>query len=254
MTNMAYGQYCGLARALEVVGEPWALLVIRDLTISPKSFEALQKGMPGISASVLSARLRELEEAGAARARMPSRKGKPVLYELTEYGRDLEDIIVRLGRWGARTLGGPRREEVVTTSSMIMALRTIFRPEAARGVRVSYQINLGDIAIHACVNDGTLETGEGPLPDADIIIEAGPALKALMAGEISPKEAIETGGIRLRTGKISFSADPGLLAWFAEIFHITPAPFVRPTDAGRPVRGNSIPQLPTDAIAAGARG
>jgi DNA-binding HxlR family transcriptional regulator len=234
MTNLAYGQFCGLARAVEVVGEPWALLVIRDLVVGPKSFDDLHRGLPRLSARVLGARLSELEVAGIVR--QVASAGSPIVYALTEYGSELEDIILQLGRWGARTLGAPRREEVITTDSILTALRATFRPEAARRLRVSYELRLGEIVIHARIDHGALEVGEGALADADLVIEAGPALKALMAAEMSPREAIETGSIRLKTGNVSYTEDPGLLAWFAEIFHIPPAPRIHRVGKAQPAR------------------
>jgi DNA-binding HxlR family transcriptional regulator/putative sterol carrier protein len=233
MTNLAYGQYCGLARALEIVGKPWALLVVRDLAVGPKSFDDLHRGLPRLPARVLTARLGELEAGGIVR--QVASVGSPAGYELTEYGSELEDVILQLGRWGAKILGGPRREEVITTDSMLTALRATFRPEAARRLRVSYELRLGEIVIHARIDRGALEAGEGPLDDADLVIEAGPALKALMAGEMSPREAIETGSIRLKTGNVSCTEDPGLLAWFAEIFHIPP-PHLHRSGTSQPAR------------------
>jgi DNA-binding HxlR family transcriptional regulator len=224
MTNQPYGQYCGLARALEVVGEPWALLVVRDLMVAPKSYDELRGGLPKMSADALSARLDELEHAGVIRRRAPFEPRATARYELTEYGTELEDVVLQLGRWGARTLGGPRRDEIVTADSMVMALRTVFRPETARRLRVTYVIEAGDITVYAKINNGKLDVGKGNVPDADLIIEAGPVLRALLSGEMSPGEAIETGGVRLKSGDVSLSADPGLLAWFVEVFHIPPAP------------------------------
>ncbi len=224
MTNQAYGQYCGLARALEVVGEPWALLVVRDLMVAPKSHDELRKGLPRMPAGTLSSRLEELERAGVIRRRAPFESRVAARYELTEYGTELEDVVLQLGRWGARTLGGPRRDEIVTADSMVMALRTVFRPEAARRLKVNYVIEAGPITIYARINNGELEVGKGSLADADIVIEAGPVLRAMLSGEMSPREAMESGGVRLRTPDGSLAADPGLLAWFVEVFHIPPAP------------------------------
>ncbi len=224
MTSQAYGQFCGLARALEVLGEPWALLVVRDLLVSPKSFGELRQGLPLMTGAVLAARLEELEHAGVIRRRVPSLPKKAAVFELTGYGSELEEILLRLSRWGARTLGGPRREEIITPDSIVLALRTTFRPDAARSLRLSYVVELGDVVVHACIEDGRAEVGVGSLPDPDLIIEAGPALRALMAGEMSPGEAIETGSVRLKTGNACIHADPALLAWFVEIFHIPPAP------------------------------
>jgi DNA-binding HxlR family transcriptional regulator len=219
MTTRTYGQFCGLAHALELVGERWALLVVRDLVAGPKRFTDLRNGLPRIPTNVLSARLKELEGSGVVRRRAQPRPAGGVVYELTEYGRDLEDVLLRLGLWGARSLGQPRPEDVLTTDSMIMALRATFRPEAARGLRAGYELHLGEVVLHARVDDGTLEVAEGPLEGADLVIETGPAIRSLLAGELSPGEAIAGGGVHL-------TGDPDLLTRFVEAFHIPPAPAV----------------------------
>src|SRR6516225_10062018 len=108
MAKRAYGQFCGFARAVEVVGERWAFLIVRDLLIGPRRFTDLHRGLPGIPTNVLTARLKELEEAGVVRRRVLPRPEGSVVYELTEYGRELEPTVVELGRWGAKTLGDAR--------------------------------------------------------------------------------------------------------------------------------------------------
>jgi DNA-binding HxlR family transcriptional regulator len=192
--------------------------------VAAKSYDELRKGLPKMPAGILSARLEELEHAGVIRRRAPFEPRTTASYELTPYGSELEDVVLQLGRWGARTLGGPRRDEIVTADSMVMALRTVFRPEAARRLRVTYVIEAGDITVYAKISNGQLDVGKGSMPNADLIIEAGPVLMALLSGEMSPGEAMESGGVRLRTLDGSLAADPGLLAWFVEVFHIPPAP------------------------------
>jgi DNA-binding HxlR family transcriptional regulator len=224
MANQEYGQFCGLARALEVVGEPWALMVVRDLLTGPKNFADLRHGLPRVPAGMLSERLEELELAEIVFRSAPAGPGKDAVYELTPYGHELDDIVVRLSRWAAKKLGGPRRDEIITPDSMVMALRSTFRPEAAQGLLMTYQLRLGSVALYARIDDGHADIGPGVIDDPDLVIEAGPTIKALMAGEMSPREAIESGGVRL-------TGDPGLLEWFTELFHIPPAP---PTSA-RPV-------------------
>lgn len=221
MNSREYGQYCGLARALELVGERWALLVVRDLLLGPKRFTDLHRGLPRIPTNVLSARLKELEETGVVRRRILPRPASAVVYELTDYGHELEEILLRLGRWGARSLGEPGPEDIVTVDSLRLALQATFQPEAARYLQVSFEVRVGPIVVHARVDDGTLETGEGPLPDADLVVETGPAFKALLAAEISPTEAIDNGSVRL-------AGPPDLLARFVEIFQIPPRPAALP--------------------------
>jgi DNA-binding HxlR family transcriptional regulator len=221
VTSRSYGQFCGFARALELVGERWALLVVRDLVLGPKRFTGLRRGLPRIPTNILSARLKELEDAGIVRRRVLPRPATGVVYELTEYGQELEDIVLRLGLWGARSLGDPRPEDIVTTDSLILALRATFLPEAARELRASYELRLGPIVVHASVDHGILEAGEGPLAAPDLVIETEAAFRPLLAGELTPGEAIESGGVRL-------NGDPSLLTRFVEAFRIPPAPVALP--------------------------
>jgi DNA-binding HxlR family transcriptional regulator len=219
MSTRTYGQYCGLARALELVGERWALLVVRDLILGAKRFTDLRRGLPRIPSNVLSGRLKELEQAGIVRRRLLPRPETGVVYELTEYGRELEEIVLRLGLWGARSLGEARPDDIVTTDSLLLALRATFRPDAARGLRASYELRLGEIVLHARVDKGGLEVAEGPLADADLTLETDLTLRALMSGELSPGEAVKAGKVRL-------AGDPELLERFVEMFCIPPAPAV----------------------------
>src|SRR5690242_10753819 len=99
MTKRGYGQYCGLARAIELVGERWALLIIRDLLVGPKRFSDLRRGIPRIPSNILTDRLKELEDAGLVQRRVLPRPASGVVYELTEYGSDLENAVVALSRW-----------------------------------------------------------------------------------------------------------------------------------------------------------
>jgi DNA-binding HxlR family transcriptional regulator len=216
MATRTFGQYCGLARALELVGERWALLVVRDLLLGPKRFTDLRRGLARIPTNVLASRLKELEEAGVVRRRLLPRPAAAVVYELTPYGQELEDVVLRLGRWGARALGEPRPEDALTEDSLVLALRATFRPEATRGLRASYELRAGDAVVHARVDDGALEAAGGPLAGADLVVETGPVLKALMAGEVSPDEAVESGAVRL-------AGDRALLTRFVEFFRLGPA-------------------------------
>lgn len=215
-----YGQYCGFARALEMVGERWALLVIRDLLTGPKRYTDLRQGLPKIPTNILAARLRELEQDGLVQRRVLPRPSAAVVYELTDFGRELEDAVLAIGRWGARALGELRPGEVVSVDSMLMALRTTFQPDAAWGLTATYELRMGEIVLHARIVHGVLETGSGPLPGADLVIEAGPAIRALMAGELTAAEAVASGGVRL-------TGDASLLERFAGVFRIGPAPPAR---------------------------
>src|SRR5215467_4762151 len=153
----SYGKFCGISHALDLVGERWALILVSDLVRGPKRFSELQRGQPRIPSNVLSTRLKELEDAGVVRRRVLPRPARGVGYELTEYGHELEEIVLRLGLWGAQSMPEPRPDDIATVDTLFLALRSTFRPAAARGLRVEYELRLGEIVVHARVNDGTLE-------------------------------------------------------------------------------------------------
>lgn len=213
MTRRTYGQFCGLARALEIVGERWAMLIIRDLLVGPKTIADLYWGLPRIPTEVLCARLNEFEHMGVVRQSALPRPDGSVVYELTEWGNELEDITLRLALWGTKLLGEPRPEDIVTADSLIMALRTTFLPQAAAGRHVGFELHFDDIVIHARIDDGAIVAGEGPLAGADLVMEPGDALKGLMSGDITPTEAIEKGSVHL-------TGDPTMLDLFVDMFQI----------------------------------
>lgn len=213
VVKRSYGQYCGFARALELVGERWALLIVRDLLVGPKRFSEIERGLPGIPTNILTARLNELEDSGLVRRRLLERPAKGVVYELTGEGHALEEPVMALGRWGAQRLGDPRPDETVTEDSIAMALRTTFRPETARKAKITYLLRLGPIEVHARVRDGTIAVGRGPVEKPDLVIETGPAMRLLMAHEVTPAEAIEK---RL----VKIEGDPKLLEKFVQMFRI----------------------------------
>jgi DNA-binding HxlR family transcriptional regulator len=167
----AFGQYCGLARALELVGERWALLIIRDLAVHPRRYTDLLDELPGIPTNVLATRLKELEQAGVVERQVAPAPQRGVVYVLTPAGRELEPAIHALGRWGATQLGEPRPGEVVSPESVTMNFRAGFDQNAAAGLTASWEIRAPGIVLHAVVTDGKLDAGPGPAPaDPDLVI------------------------------------------------------------------------------------
>ncbi|SFB25235.1 transcriptional regulator, HxlR family [Amycolatopsis marina] len=218
MTGRTYGQYCGLARALELVGERWAMLVVRDLLLGPKRYADLRETLYRIPPSMLSARLNELEQAGVVRRRVLANLDAAVVYELTDYGSELETIVLQLGLWGARSLGDMAEDDIFTLDSAVLSLYTTFRPDMAVGFRATYQVHYGpSIVVHAMVDDGALKAAEGAHPDADVVIDVLGPFKAVLTGALSPREASDAGLIRV-------SGDLDLLDRFGDLFRIPPAP------------------------------
>jgi DNA-binding HxlR family transcriptional regulator len=223
VAERTYGQFCGLVRAVDLVGERWALLLIRDLLVGPKRFTDLHRGLPRIPTNVLTARLKALEEADVVRRRTRTAPDRGVVYELTDFGRGLEDIVLGLGRWGSTLLGTPRPGEIVTVDSMTMALRSTFTPGATHDGPVGFELRIGEVVVHATVDGNSLDAAPGPLPgSADLVIEGGPEIHALMSGDLTPDDA-------LRSGAVLIQGDPDLLDRFVATFRIP----------RRPVRGTA---------------
>ena len=221
MSRRGYGQYCGIARALELVGERWALLVVRDLILGPKRFGDLRRGLPRIPSNVLSARLKELERDGIVRRRLLPQPERGIVYELTEYGRELEDIVIRLGLWGVKALGEQGPDEIVNADSLQLALRSMFDPDAARDLQARFEVRVGETVVNARVDHGALDVGEGALAEADLVLETEQPLNPLLSGELEPREAIESGRVRIKGTCES-------LERFVEIFHVTSARYALP--------------------------
>ena len=173
-TMRTYGDGCAIARALDVVGERWALLVVRELLLGPKRYTDLRRGLPNASPNVLSQRLGELERAGVLRRRkLPPPAGSRV-YELTDWGRELEEIVVSLGRWGARSPTPPDDAPIVSADSIILALRARFDPGAAHGLRAGYELRLGEDRFGIEVADDEITAARGDAHRADATIDTDP--------------------------------------------------------------------------------
>jgi len=169
-----YRDRCGVARALDLVGERWALLVVRELLLGPKRFTDLRAGLPHVAADVLSQRLRELERTGVVRRRKLDPPAASRVYELTDWGYELEPVVLALGRWGSRA-PFPPGDPQIGVDSTILALQTLFAPSAADGLSASYELRLGQHRFHARVAGGRLEVVRGAAPEPDATIETDPA-------------------------------------------------------------------------------
>lgn len=173
-----YGDPCGIARALDVVGERWALLIVRELLFGPKRFTDLRSGLAGASPNVVSQRLRELEGSGVVQRR----KAGGALYELTDWGRELHPILLRLGRWGARSPARPTG--VLSVDALMIALEATFVPDNAAALRASYELRLGEERFSVDIDRGTIAIERGSPRSADAVIETDPAtLRALVFGD-----------------------------------------------------------------------
>jgi DNA-binding HxlR family transcriptional regulator len=172
-TMRTYGERCAAARALDLVGERWALLLVRELLLGPKRFTDLRVGTPNAKPSVLSQRLRELEDGGVLRRRELGPPTGAWVYELTDSGRELEPILMALGRWGRRMPMPPGAAHGV--DSLVLALSWRFEPDAARDLQASYELRLANDRFRIEVGDGGIETQRGEAEAPDAVIETDPA-------------------------------------------------------------------------------
>lgn len=211
MAARDYGQYCGVTRALELVGERWALLIVRDLLVGPRRYGELAEGLPRIPTNILAARLKELQAAGVLR-RVPH--SRVIVYELTPYGRELEPVVLAFGAWGFKALDEPRDEQIITPDAMTMSLRTAFRPQVAATLpATAYGARFGPAELLIRVRGATLDVSRGEAP-VDLAFASGPGIRRLISGELAPDQAIATGVVQVLSG-------PGnLLQRFATTFHL----------------------------------
>jgi DNA-binding HxlR family transcriptional regulator/putative sterol carrier protein len=193
-----YEQYCPMAHALSLVGERWSLLIVRELLHGPKRYTDLAHGLPGIGTNILAARLRDLEEAGVVQKRKLPPPYAVTVYDLTEYGRELDEVMHALARWGARTLGPPGPEDELYPEWGVNAFAALFDPEAARGLTETYVLKIDDDVFTADIEDGHLEASCGAPEDPDVFVETDmKTFFPLVAGDISPAEAVEQGVARI---------------------------------------------------------
>lgn len=169
MANMRrrYEQYCPVAHALDLVGERWALLVVRELMHGPKRYTDLAEHLPGIGTNILASRLRDLETGGIVRKRTLPPPAASRVYELTEYGQGLRPAIRELALWGARSLGPPTAEDELFVGWLANAVDTVLAPLAPPG---RFEFRVGDEV--ASLVDG--EARAGSVDDPDVVVEGDP--------------------------------------------------------------------------------
>jgi DNA-binding HxlR family transcriptional regulator len=202
-TIRTYGDACGIARALDVVGERWALLVVREMLLGPQRFTDLRRALPGASSNMLTDRLRELESNGVVyRRRLPPPAASAV-YELTESGRELEPIVLALGGWGLRFALPPEPVHLSATS-VLLFLRGSRHPDRS-APPASYRLELDGKVWTVVTQDGQVDIGPGEPVHPDAGLSTDPiTLNALLDGSISLATA-------RRAGKAVVSGDGAAL-------------------------------------------
>lgn len=232
MANRTYGQFGGLAAALELIGERWALLIVRDLLVGPRRYTDLKQGLPKIPTNILATRLKELGEGGVVRRVPIARCG--LVYELTEYGRALEPALLALGRWGSEASARTETTEVVTPDALAMELRTAFRADKPEGPdQLDVTLTLADITMRVIVSGTDVElyqlapeppptASAPPAGESPVVIRAD-AIADLLDGVDFARAAVGNGSVTLVAG----SADD--VAQFARVFTLQAEAAVEPS-------------------------
>jgi len=191
--NRSYGEQCGVARSLDVIGERWALLIVRELLLGPKRFNDLLAGLPGASPNVITQRLRELTGHDVVRQRDLGPPARVRLYELTDWGRELEPVILHLGRWGDRA---PLPDGAQAgLDSLLLAIQAAADPARVTG---RYQLTVGadTFTIDGSSGPVRIRRGNADRPDATAATDPG-TFRAVIFGQRPVADAIAAGDLRL---------------------------------------------------------
>jgi DNA-binding HxlR family transcriptional regulator len=203
----SYGEQCGVARSLDVIGERWALLIVRELLLGPKRFNDLLAGLAGASPNVISQRLRELTASGVVRHRDLGPPARVGVYELTDWGRELEPVILHLGQWGTRA---PLPEGAhAGLDSLLLALQATADPAVVNG---RYELRVGADVLTVDGTSGTvrIRRGSADRPAATLATDAG-TLFAVVFGSRTVAAAAKAGDLRLDGDPQAFDGLTGLL-------------------------------------------
>jgi DNA-binding HxlR family transcriptional regulator len=188
---------CGIAHASDLLGQRWALLVVRELLLGPKRFTDLRAGIPDISPNVLGQRLRELEESGIVRRRKLAPPVAAQVYELTEWGRELEPAILSLGRWASGSPSFPVGAEM-GPDSLVLALKSTFDPDKADGLEASYELRLDEIPFAVRIEDGAFGARRGEADHPDAVIHSDPStIAGVVFGGNRLGKAAEAGDVQI---------------------------------------------------------
>ena len=202
MPRRSYDQFCPAARALDVLGERWTLLMIRELLLGPKRYTDLLAGLPGIAPNVLADRLRHLQAAGVVERSSLPPPAASMVYELTPLGEGLRPVVQSLMTWGLHFLGAPKAGESANPGWLLQLLEAGADRAAARGVRESYQFCVDGSVLHVHVDNGEVTAHEGPATDPAIVSTTDfDTFLALGARDITPAQAVAD-------GRLEFEGDP----------------------------------------------
>ena len=239
MRTRNYGQFCGLARAAEVLGQRWTILIVRDLLVGPRRYSDLLAGLPGIPTNVLASRLKELEEDGLVVREARTGSDRSVVYQATARAEELQASARRPGPLGCgRDAGATGEGEVVTDASLVGSLRVAGQGGTPPRRRpVTYEVRVGSAVAHATVARGEISVAPGPDPAPDLVVNAGPGFRDVLAGLLDPDAALAAGPTTSNS-----CGDGSLFADFGPVQPFPTAPLSRPDIVARPTLPTTRPR------------
>jgi DNA-binding HxlR family transcriptional regulator len=195
----SYGQYCALARGLDIVGDRWALLIVRELLEGPRRYNELLDGLPGIATNLLAERLRALEEAGVL-VRYDDHK-----YALTEWGEGLRNVVYALGRWGSPLMGRPAGDDAFRSYWLTHPIHVLFEGVDRSRPRLTVEVDIGGAPMTLESVAGRVTVRPGPSPSPDVVLSGPPdGIVGLLAGQLDRATATKLGvGIRGDSRKLA---------------------------------------------------
>jgi len=208
-----YHDACGAAHGLDLVGERWALLVIRELMMGPRRFSDLRKDLCGLSANVLTQRLEGLEASGVLQRRKLPPPASVQVYELTDWGYEIEPVFTVLGRWAARS---PQHDPTLPISavSIMQSFKTMFDPARAQDTKMRLGFVLDEDRMVVTVADGVIDARRGEVEACDVVVRApAQVVAAAVYGKV-PLEALEG------EGTMAIEGDQATFARFVDFFHL----------------------------------
>ena len=193
-----YGQFCGLAGALNVIGERWTLLVVRELLLGPARFNELIDNLPGIGPNLLTERLRGLAERGLVAQQPVPGDGRAREYSLTPLGDQLRQPVLALARWGLQFLDEGDRTGATRAKWNFLAVQAMVVPDSVPDVDEVYEFQVADQVFSISVEGGEVSFGRGPVPDPDLAVECDTdTFVRIGARMLSPFQAIATGAVKI---------------------------------------------------------
>jgi DNA-binding HxlR family transcriptional regulator len=197
---------CGIAHASDLLGQRWALLVVRELLLGPKRFTDLRSGIPDISPNVLGQRLRELEESGIVGRRKLAPPAAVQVYELTEWGRELEPAVLGLGRWATASPSFPKGVPM-GPDSLVLALKSTFDSAKGRDLNATYELRLGEVPFKISVKGGRFDAAHGEAENPEALISSDPETVARIVFRKNPLgKAVKSGDVRIHGSRRAANA------------------------------------------------